>query len=85
MAEKKFERYLVFAWYLYYPQGGWNDSVGSAPTQTAAQMMGERSIVNGVLDYDYAQIVDTENGDVWLASRADLKDGEGWNLKIGER
>lgn len=51
-------RYLLFAFDSYYPQGGWEDFVESFDTLEDALEAG------GLLERDYIQVVDSDTGEV---------------------
>lgn len=51
------KRFLVFAWDVYYPLGGWNDLKDSFDTRIEAEAYA--TSVKG----DWKQIVDTKTGE----------------------
>jgi len=53
----KVKRFLVFGFYSNYPEGGWNDLVGSFDTVAEARAVGFKR-------YDIYQIVDLETGEI---------------------
>jgi len=56
------KRYLVFAHYRHYPDGGWNDFHGSFTGLSDAKI--RASIL--IDEYDYAHVVDTETMNIVL-------------------
>jgi len=57
------KRYLIFAFNMYYPSGGWNDFQGSRDTFEDALSFTKQQITN----FDYVQIVDSVTGEKWDA------------------
>lgn len=51
------ERYLTFSGDHYYPQGGWDDLVGSSETLADAILMGEREEWWHVIDSRTLEVV----------------------------
>lgn len=52
------ERYLLFAFDSYYPQGGWTDFINSFDSLDEAIQSGM------MLERDYFQVVDIESGEM---------------------
>jgi len=58
------KRYLVFAYYTYYPEGGTKDLVGSYDELGEALLAGHQSgkDSNEVLDTETGEVLDLETG-----------------------
>ena len=57
-------RYIIFAGYIYYPSGGWQDFFDSVDTLEEAK----RSYENGIKTKGWAHIVDMKDNKIILNS-----------------
>ena len=66
-----FKRYLVFGGENCYPNGGFGDLMNSFDDKQEAMNKVENNLRNGEVDdnnwkwFDWGQVVDKDNGDVW--------------------
>lgn len=62
--QKSFARYAVFAWYTYYPCGGFNDFRESFDTLDDAKSYVFHVLSDSELgDFEHYEIIDLESGE----------------------
>ena len=70
----KMKRYHVFAWFKYYPAGGWSDHRSSDDFAETA-IAGARTITEAAPRYGYAEVVDLQTDQViWRVNDGTVTD-----------